>query len=174
MENPAHTFREVNLVLQLIKESQIKIKTAMSLILLNKKECIFCKVYFVGRKFFKHSYFISMFSAMNIFSEYINFYISKKHYFKYFCCFFIIVESLQCILKQILKTMENPQKLNSLTKSKVFPQTAGLSMNILHAGDKSPMQECFFKNSAGDLLPALRFLGGLYKFCNFVIVLPLM
>ena len=27
----------------------------------------------------------------------------------------------------------------------------------------------FFKNSAGDLLPAPRFLGGLYNFCNFVI-----
>ena len=44
----------------------------------------------------------------------------------------------------------------------------GLSMDILHAGNKSPVQECFFKNSASDLLPALRFLGGLYNFCNFV------
>ena len=50
----------------------------------------------------------------------------------------------------------------------------GLSMNILHAGDKSPVQERFFKNSTGDLLPALRFLGGLYNFCNFVIILSLM
>ena len=47
-------------------------------------------------------------------------------------------------------------------------------MNILHAGDISPMQEHFFKNSAGDLLPALRFMGGLYNFCNFVIILSLM
>ena len=42
-------------------------------------------------------------------------------------------------------------------------------MNILGAGDKLPMQRDFFKNSLGDLLPVLRFLGRLYNFCNFVI-----
>ena len=50
----------------------------------------------------------------------------------------------------------------------------GLSMNILPMDNKSPVQECFFKNSAGNLLPALRFLGGLYNFYNFVIILSLM
>ena len=49
-----------------------------------------------------------------------------------------------------------------------------LSMNILCAGDKSPVPEPFLKNSAGDLLPTLRFLGKLYNFCNYVIILPLM
>ena len=49
----------------------------------------------------------------------------------------------------------------------------GLSMNILRAGDKSPAQERFLKTSAGDLLPALRFLGGLHNFCNFVIIFSL-
>ena len=44
----------------------------------------------------------------------------------------------------------------------------GLSMNILHAGDKSPVQRVFFKSSAGD------FLGGLYNFDNFVTVLSFM
>ena len=43
-------------------------------------------------------------------------------------------------------------------------------MNILHVGDKSPVQRDFFTKSAGDLLPALGFLGGLYSFCNFVII----
>ena len=43
-----------------------------------------------------------------------------------------------------------------------------LSMNILRMGNKLPLQERFFKNSVGDLLPTLRFLGGLYNFCNFV------
>ena len=43
----------------------------------------------------------------------------------------------------------------------------GLSMNILRAGDKSPEQR-FFQNSMGDLLPALRFLGGLCNFCNYI------
>ena len=47
---------------------------------------------------------------------------------------------------------------------------AGLSMNILCMGDKSPVQRGFFTNSMRDLLPALGFLGGLYNFCNFVII----
>ena len=41
-------------------------------------------------------------------------------------------------------------------------------MNILRAGDKSPVQRGFFTNSAGDLLPALGFLGGLHNFCNYI------
>ena len=48
-----------------------------------------------------------------------------------------------------------------------------LSMNILSAGNKSPMQRVFSKNSMSNLLPALRFLGRRYKFHNFVIF-PLM
>ena len=44
----------------------------------------------------------------------------------------------------------------------------GLSMNILRADDKSPVQRGFFTNSAGDLLPALEFLGRLYNFCNYI------
>ena len=46
----------------------------------------------------------------------------------------------------------------------------GLSMNILRAGDKSFRQRGFSTNSAGDLWPALKFLGGLYNFCNLVII----
>ena len=41
---------------------------------------------------------------------------------------------------------------------------SGISMNILHTGNKLPMERGFSKNGAGDLLPALRFLGGLYNF----------
>ena len=33
--------------------------------------------------------------------------------------------------------------------------------------------QCILTNSAGDLLPALGFLGGLYNFCNFVIIFSL-
>ena len=44
-------------------------------------------------------------------------------------------------------------------------------MNILRGGDKSPVQKGFFKSSAGDLLLALMFLGGLYNFCNFIVIL---
>ena len=46
--------------------------------------------------------------------------------------------------------------------------SAGLSMNILHTGDKSPLLRDFRKNSTGDLLPVLRFLDELYNFYNFV------
>ena len=49
-----------------------------------------------------------------------------------------------------------------------------LSMNNMGAGNKSPVQRGFFKNSAGDLLPASRFLGRLYNFCNFVLIFSLM
>ena len=51
---------------------------------------------------------------------------------------------------------------------------SGLSTNILRTGNKSPVQRGFFKNRMGNLLPALRFLGGLYNFCNFVIIFFLM
>ena len=47
-------------------------------------------------------------------------------------------------------------------------------MNILHVGDKLPVQQVFFTNSTGDLLPTLDFLGGLYNFCNLVIMFSLM
>ena len=50
----------------------------------------------------------------------------------------------------------------------------GLSMNILDAGNKFPVQRGFFTNSTGNLLPVLGFLGGLYNFCNFVIMFSLM
>ena len=46
-------------------------------------------------------------------------------------------------------------------------------MNISHAGDKLPVQREFFTNSAGNLLTALEFLGGLCNFCNFVIIFSL-
>ena len=48
------------------------------------------------------------------------------------------------------------------------------SMNILGVSIKSPTQKGFFKYSREDLLPALRFLGELYNFCNFVIIFSLM
>ena len=50
----------------------------------------------------------------------------------------------------------------------------GLSMNILHAGSQSSVQRGFFKNSMGNLLPTIRFLVGLYNFCNFAIIFSLL
>ena len=43
-------------------------------------------------------------------------------------------------------------------------------MNILYTDNKSPLQKGIFNNSMGNLLPALSFLGGLYNFCNFIII----
>ena len=47
-------------------------------------------------------------------------------------------------------------------------------MNFLRAGDKLPVQRHFFKNGVGDSLPALRFLGGLINFYDFIIMFSLM
>ena len=55
----------------------------------------------------------------------------------------------------------------SAEPSQTISLIAGLSTNILHAGDKSLVQSSFYKNGTGDLLPALRSLGRLYNFCNF-------
>ena len=52
MENLTHIFREKNLVLQLIKESQIKCKTVVSWNLRKKEEWTFCTVCFVWRNIF--------------------------------------------------------------------------------------------------------------------------
>ena len=43
------------------------------------------------------------------------------------------------------------------------------SMNILHMGNKSPMQRASFKDSVGNFLPAVRFPTRLNNFCIFVI-----
>ena len=52
MENPTHSFRETNLVLQLKEESQIKSKTVISWSSREEKEGIFCTIYFAQRKFY--------------------------------------------------------------------------------------------------------------------------
>ena len=67
--------------------------------------------------------------------------------------------------------------LNSLYYISVYDflcTILGLSMNILLSGDKLPLEIGFFTNGGGDLLPILGFLGGLYNFCNFVIIFSLM
>ena len=53
MENPTHSFREKNLVLQLIYKSQIKSKNVMSWSSRRIKEGIFFTVYLSERNFFK-------------------------------------------------------------------------------------------------------------------------
>ena len=50
LENPLHSFREMNHVVQPVEELWIKSKTVMSWSLQKKKECFFCS--FVQRNFF--------------------------------------------------------------------------------------------------------------------------
>ena len=52
VKNLTHKFRETNLALQFIYESQINSKTVMSWSSWKKKESSFCTVYFVKRTFF--------------------------------------------------------------------------------------------------------------------------
>ena len=52
MQNPTHQFKETNLVLQLIEESQIKSETVMSWSSWKKKEGIFVPFILSKRKFF--------------------------------------------------------------------------------------------------------------------------
>ena len=52
IENLTHSFRETNLVLQLIWASQIKSKIMISCSLRKKNKCIICTIYFVRKKFF--------------------------------------------------------------------------------------------------------------------------
>ena len=72
LENPTNFFTETNLVLQLIKESQIKSKTVMSWSSQKKKQCSFCN-YFV--------YFLLAFKVVEslqcIFKNFANF--TGKH-----------------------------------------------------------------------------------------------
>ena len=69
IENPPYSFRETNLVLQLIKELQIKSKTVIVGTRKKKKDGIFCTIYFVRRNFIC---FISMSSVLNILNVHTN------------------------------------------------------------------------------------------------------
>ena len=91
---------------------------------------------------------------------------------KYGSCF--------CFMQKEEKGMEanvwlNLYELKLMFSLKNVPRIAitGFSMNILCTGDKLPLERGFFKNSTIDLLLALRFLGGLYNFCNFAIMVSL-
>ena len=67
---------------------------------------------------------------------------------------------------EIFKKLEKLQDkairiINFLPNTAPINDISGLVMKILHAGDKSPTQRGFSQNSAGDLQPTQRFLGGL-------------
>ena len=59
---------------------------------------------------------------------------------------------------------------NNVFKTQTLWVKLGLSINVLCVDSKLSMQRVFFKNSMGNLLPVLRFPGGLYNFCIFIII----
>ena len=77
MENLTHSFIETNLVLQLIKELQIKSKTVMSWTL-QKKRGHLSHHLFCLKENFLHLCFISMYSVLKTLSEFKYFYKSKN------------------------------------------------------------------------------------------------
>ena len=91
MENPTHSFRETNLVLSPCKNCKLKVK--LWWVGACKRKGIFCTVYFVWRKFFKHLH-----SVLSTLSE-IHICISKNITSNTFLLVFKIVQSLQCILE---------------------------------------------------------------------------
>ena len=96
MENPTHSFRETNLVLQVISESQIKSKTTMSWNSQKKKESTFCTVYFVRRKFFSICV-LSQYIVYWIHFQNIHTFTYEKNYFIHFCCFFFKSSKAFCV-----------------------------------------------------------------------------
>ena len=81
-----------------------------------KKQGIFCTVYFVQWKPFKHLCFISMYSVLNRLSEYTYFYKSKNITSYTFLLVFKIDKSLQCILKDILSKYLIAQEFSKIHK----------------------------------------------------------
>ena len=76
MENPRHTFREMNIVFQLVSESWIKSKAVMSWSSRNEKEFIFLWRLFCPKEIFLNICIYLNYSVLNKLSEYIYFYIS--------------------------------------------------------------------------------------------------
>ena len=95
-----------------------------------KKEGIFCTVYFVRSKFFKHLCFISMYGMLNTLSEYICFYMLKNITSQIFLLVFKIVESLQCILKKELRIFIQFLKSFVQFRGSVHTQTATLNVKL--------------------------------------------
>ena len=89
IENTTNGFRDTNLVLQLIYESQIKSKTAMSWSSRKKKRAFFVPFVLSEGNIFKICVLYQyIHSVLNTLSIYVLLHI-KKHYFLHFCCMFL-------------------------------------------------------------------------------------
>ena len=142
MENLTRSFRETNLVLQLIQESQIKGETVMNWSSRRKKQGIFRAVYFVRRKFFKYFCFISMQSLLNTLSEYKQFCISKN-ITSY--NFYLFLKSSKVFHVSLTATRYRGQRI-SIFFSKALCFTAVLSFILPLNLDMPKSQFLFFLN----------------------------
>ena len=88
----------------------------------NRKQGMFCTVYFTRRKIFKHLRFILTYSVLNTFSYYTYFYISKNIISYTILLVFKTVDSLQCmqgvcvcIQLELCKTMSSSMERNHIS-----------------------------------------------------------
>ena len=77
MESPTHSFSETNLVLQLIRESQIKSKTWWVRACGRKRGHFFYRLFCPKGRFWRFVFYL-MYIVMNTLSEYTYFYVSKN------------------------------------------------------------------------------------------------
>ena len=83
MKNPTHSFREMNLVLQLIQESQIKSKTDDLELAKEKRGHFLCRLLCPKRVFFKICVLFQRLQCLeHIFKIYILSHIRKHHFIK--------------------------------------------------------------------------------------------
>ena len=97
--NRKHSFREKNVVLQLIKESQIKSKNCDELDLAKEKRGHFCAAYFVRRNYFDSCVLLQCIVYWIHFQNIYTFIYQKTLLHTLNCLLLKSVESPQCILK---------------------------------------------------------------------------
>ena len=102
MENSTHSFREKNLVLQLIQKSQIKSKTVMSWSSRKKKKAFLYRLFCPKEIFLTFVFHLNVQCTKQTFRIYILLHI-KKHYFIHFLLVFKITENLKFILSLYLQ-----------------------------------------------------------------------
>ena len=117
-----------------------------------------------------------------------TFFVAKQLFYRKICCsknkkhqislifFSVAAKKIYMLQISIVEMCTCPHMQYNYLQHNSFNQLkyrfhvliTGLSMNILRTGNKLPVQRGFIKNNA------LRFLGELYNFCNFVIIFSLM
>ena len=111
MENPAHSFKETNLVLELILESQTKYKTVIPLGLRKKRENIFLYILFCPKEIILTFVFYFNLQLIESTIRIYIFYIPKNITFTLLLLVLKIVESLSVSLKDYQILMKKEKKI---------------------------------------------------------------